>query len=45
MMNMPELIDVVPGGRDLVARAKELMAYGDRANEQVAPRVGAKRGA
>jgi len=40
MMNMPELIDVVPDGRDLVAQAKALMAYGDRANEQVAQRVG-----
>jgi len=38
---MPELIDVVPDGRDLVAQAKALMAYGDRANEQVARRVGA----
>lgn len=37
---MPELIDVVPDGRDLVAQAKALMAYGDRANEQVARRVG-----
>jgi len=40
-MNMPELMDIVPGGRDLVAQAKALMAYGDRANEQVAQRVGA----
>jgi len=28
-MNMPELIDVVPDGRDLVAQAKELMAYAE----------------
>jgi len=38
---MPELIDIVPGGRDLAAQAKELMAYGDRANKQVDQRVGA----
>lgn len=38
---MPEFMDIVPGGRDLVLQVNELMAYGDRANEQVAQRVGA----
>ncbi len=41
MMNMPEFMNIVPGGQTLVAQLDEqLMAVVDRASEQVAQPVG-----